>query len=203
MLRTSDTVCIIHKNTISAPFGKMESFKWERKFEGNFFKKDTIQPLNGVLSISKLPFPNRSYWNGVCRELWALSTFSEGQSILFICAVPCKNSIWCKVIFRTYFIVHIQVSFFKEKGKSTYSWSVKISKLICVLLGLHFIVELPNWLWCLAGDSKEQFGKGFFLGFVHKSRPIYINFANIFFYHLISLLIYKSKIFFKRHLEFM
>ena len=49
----------------------LESFMWERKFEKKFFKKSHIQTPNGVLLIFKLPFPNGSYWNGVCRALWA------------------------------------------------------------------------------------------------------------------------------------
>ena len=32
-------------------------------------KRIPIQPLNGVLLICKLIFPNGSYCNGVCREL--------------------------------------------------------------------------------------------------------------------------------------
>ena len=51
----------------------LESFMWERKFEKKFFKKSHIQTPNGVLLIFKLPFPNGSYRNGVCRALWALS----------------------------------------------------------------------------------------------------------------------------------
>ena len=49
----------------------LESFMWERKFKKNIFKKSPIQPPNGVLLIFKLPFPNGSYRNGVCRALWA------------------------------------------------------------------------------------------------------------------------------------
>ena len=43
-------------------------------FERKFFKKSPVQPPNGVLLIFKLPFPNGSYRNGVCRALWAIST---------------------------------------------------------------------------------------------------------------------------------
>ena len=50
----------------------LESFIWERKFEKKFFKKSHIQTPNGVLFIFKLPFPNGSYRNGVCRALWAM-----------------------------------------------------------------------------------------------------------------------------------
>jgi len=50
----------------------LESFMWERKFEKNFFKKNPIQPPNGALLIFKLPFPNGSYCNEVCRALWAM-----------------------------------------------------------------------------------------------------------------------------------
>ena len=49
----------------------LESFMWEQKFEKKFFKKSHIQTPNGVLLIFKLPFPNGSYRNGVCRALWA------------------------------------------------------------------------------------------------------------------------------------
>ena len=51
----------------------LKSFMWERKFEKKFFKKSHIQTPNGVLLIFKLPFPNGSYRNGVCRALWAIS----------------------------------------------------------------------------------------------------------------------------------
>ena len=69
LLRTSVTACTIDKNTFSAPFGifyvKMEI--WIEIFQKMFF----TTPPNGVLSICKLPFPNGSYCNGVCRGLWA------------------------------------------------------------------------------------------------------------------------------------
>ena len=46
---------------------------YKRKFKNKFFKKDPIlQPLNGVLPICKLLFPNGSYCNGICRALWAV-----------------------------------------------------------------------------------------------------------------------------------
>ena len=41
--------------------------------ERMFFKKNLIQPPNGVLPIYKPKFPNGSYRNGVCIALWALS----------------------------------------------------------------------------------------------------------------------------------
>ena len=49
-----------------------ESFIWERKFEKRFIKEYPIHSPNGVLPICKLPFPNGSYRNGVCRGLWAI-----------------------------------------------------------------------------------------------------------------------------------
>ena len=49
----------------------MESFMLERIFEKKISKKSHIQTPNGVLLIFKLPFPNGSYLNGVCRALWA------------------------------------------------------------------------------------------------------------------------------------
>ena len=49
----------------------LESFMWEQKFEKKFFKKSHIQTPNGVVLIFKLPFPNGSYRNWVCRALWA------------------------------------------------------------------------------------------------------------------------------------
>ena len=51
----------------------LESFMWKRKFEKNFFKKNPVKTPNAVLPICKLPFPNGSYCNGVCRALWAMS----------------------------------------------------------------------------------------------------------------------------------
>ena len=60
----------------------LESFMWERKFEKEFFKKSPIQTPNGVLLIFKLPFPNGSYRNRVCRALWALSWSFKKQKIL-------------------------------------------------------------------------------------------------------------------------
>ena len=49
----------------------LESFMCKRKFEKRNLKKYPIQPPNGVLPIGKLPFPNGSYRNGVCKALWA------------------------------------------------------------------------------------------------------------------------------------
>ena len=37
------------------------------------FKKSPIQHPNGAHPICKLPFPNGSYRNGVCRALWAIA----------------------------------------------------------------------------------------------------------------------------------
>ena len=53
---------------------------WERKFEKKFFKKSHVQTPNGVLLIFKLPFPNGSCRNGVCRGLWAKSINSFSLS---------------------------------------------------------------------------------------------------------------------------
>ena len=50
----------------------LESFMCKQKFESKFFIKNPIQSHNGVLPICKLPFPNGSYRNGVCRALWAI-----------------------------------------------------------------------------------------------------------------------------------
>ena len=61
----------------------LESFMWERKFEKKFFKKSHTQTPNGVLLIFKVPFPNGSYRNGVCRALWALCMISEIK-VLFV-----------------------------------------------------------------------------------------------------------------------
>ena len=60
----------------------LESFMLERKFEKKFLKKSPIQHPNGVLPICKLPFPNGSYRNGVCRALWVKSWAST-----YICLV--------------------------------------------------------------------------------------------------------------------
>ena len=70
LLRTSVTPCTIEKKIKFLTH--LESFMWERKFEKKFFKKSPVQPPNGVSFIFKLPFPNGSYRNMVCRALWAL-----------------------------------------------------------------------------------------------------------------------------------
>ena len=70
----------------------LDSFMWEQKFEKKFFKKNPIQPPNGVLSICKLPFPNGSYRNGVCRGLWAISVWSQQLKI-----VPELNRYLCNL----------------------------------------------------------------------------------------------------------
>ena len=62
----------------------LQSFMWKRKFEKTFLKKSLIQPPNGVLSISKPPFLNGSYRNGVWRALWALPSM----------AFPCPTQCW-------------------------------------------------------------------------------------------------------------
>ena len=66
LLRASITACTIDKKHF---LPHLESFMLERKFEKKFFKKNNIQTPNGVLLIFKLPFPNGSYRNGVCRAL--------------------------------------------------------------------------------------------------------------------------------------
>ena len=60
--------CTILKNKFSAPFGifYVRTETWKE----NFKKKNPIQPPNRELLICKLPFPNGSYHNGVCRALW-------------------------------------------------------------------------------------------------------------------------------------
>ena len=50
-------------------------FSRKKKFESKFFKKNPMQLPDRVLPICKLPFPNGSYHNGVCRELWAYSVY--------------------------------------------------------------------------------------------------------------------------------
>ena len=70
MLRTSVTAFTIDKNTFSAPFG---IFYVRTEIWKEIFQKNHIQTPNGVLLIFKLPFPNGSYCNGVCRALWAMS----------------------------------------------------------------------------------------------------------------------------------
>ena len=40
-------------------------------YEEVYQKKSYTNP-NGVLFVFKLPFPNGSYRNGVCRALWAI-----------------------------------------------------------------------------------------------------------------------------------
>ena len=70
----------------------LESFMWERKFEKKFFKKSHIQTPNGVLLIFKLPFPNGSYRNGVCRALWAMTVnFNFKNLFLLNSFISCKN----------------------------------------------------------------------------------------------------------------
>jgi len=70
LLRTSVTDGTIDKNTFSAPFGifcvRTENWKI-------IFQKQSYRTPHGVLLIFKLPFPNGSYRNGVCRALWAVS----------------------------------------------------------------------------------------------------------------------------------
>ena len=65
----------------------------ERKFEKKFFKKSHIQTPNGVLLIFKLPFPNGSYRNGVCRALltYCLDTFHWPEAL-----VICNHSLHLK-----------------------------------------------------------------------------------------------------------
>ena len=41
------------------------------------FQKNPTQPLNGMLSICKLLFPNGSYHIGACRALWGLSFMDD------------------------------------------------------------------------------------------------------------------------------
>ena len=57
---------------------------YEWKFEKKFFKKSPIQTPYWVLLIFKLPFPNGSHCNGVCRALWA-KFCSELENVLKFC----------------------------------------------------------------------------------------------------------------------
>ena len=57
---------------------------WERKFGKKFSKKSPLLPPNGVLSICKLPFPNGSYRNGVCRGLWAVSYLAQWNLLSYV-----------------------------------------------------------------------------------------------------------------------
>ena len=74
-LRTSFTACTNDKNVFSAPFGifYVKTEIWNKFFQ----KKSPIQFPNGVSLIFKLPFPNGSYRDRVCRALWALSDRSS------------------------------------------------------------------------------------------------------------------------------
>ena len=60
LLRTSVRAFIIHKNIFFAPFGifYMRTEIWKKKFQKISYK---------------IPSPNGSYRNGVCRALWAQS----------------------------------------------------------------------------------------------------------------------------------
>ena len=79
----------------------LESFMWERKFEKKFFKKSHIQTPNGLLLIFKLPFPNGSYCNGVCRALWAWSLFAYEFGNNFT-----PNTLWCTQVVFLFVIEH-------------------------------------------------------------------------------------------------
>ena len=68
LLRTSIKACTVDKNIFSASFGIFLRGNLKRDFP-----KSHIQTPNGVFLISKLPFPNGSYRNAVCRALWAMS----------------------------------------------------------------------------------------------------------------------------------
>ena len=70
LLRTSVTACTIDKNTFSAPIWNL--LCQNGNLNRIFSKKVLYNTINGVLLIFKLPFPNGSYHNGVCRALWAL-----------------------------------------------------------------------------------------------------------------------------------
>ena len=85
----------------------LESFMWEQKFEKNFFKKSPIQTPNGVFFIFKLPFPNGSYRNRVCRALWA---WKHPKLVTACLKLNSKNHIvksfeFCRTVFKTFYVV--------------------------------------------------------------------------------------------------
>ena len=59
----------MHNDIFSAPFG---IFYMRTEISKKKFQKKSYTSPNGVLPICKLPFPNGSYGNGVCRGLWAM-----------------------------------------------------------------------------------------------------------------------------------
>ena len=93
MLRTYVTGCTIHKNTFSAPFG---IFYVKTEIWKETFQKSPLQTSNGVLLIFKLPFPNGSYRNRVCRALWAMSMTVVNLMVLtpFLYSCYCASSQW-------------------------------------------------------------------------------------------------------------
>ena len=96
LMRTSVTACTIDKIHF---LPHLESFMWERKFEKNFFEKSHIQDTNGLLLIFKLPFPNRSYCNGVCKAALL-------RLLMFMNYLPERqHNFWILVLNWTFWII--------------------------------------------------------------------------------------------------
>ena len=84
----------------------LESLYGNGNLKKGISKKYPIQPPNAVPSISKLPFPNGSYRNGVCRALWALYSINLQAQLL-------NNQFSSKMMSFALFVPSI--NFFKQK----------------------------------------------------------------------------------------
>ena len=94
----------------------LESYMLEWKFDNKFFKKSSIKHPNGVLLIFKLPFPNGSYRNRVCRALWVLSV----HHVLF-CPSAKEMSDWFQLFIA--FLYFLEVAGLKTWSKFLLIWS--------------------------------------------------------------------------------
>ena len=121
----------------------LESFMSKRKFESKFFKKNPIQPPNGVLPICKLPFSNGSYPNnGLQSTLGIVSSINH----------------WS---YPRYFFFHTSWSSVCQNGpkfscnnsEPLYIYTIKVLAILSLIRQLFNILQKVSSFSCKTGLS--------------------------------------------------
>ena len=177
-MRTSVTACSIDKkNTFSAPFG---IFYVRTEIWKETFQKNHLQIPNGVHLVFKLPFPNGSYRNGVCKALWAkgvirgiFSSFSRTECLFagYYC--------WCTTIHWNWDVIFIaegkwvqflygcictafqqtEVESYVSRDISCAQFHPQIAPLFYFLQFCTIRIAFPLKFWSLLNFNREKFYK--------------------------------------------
>ena len=117
----------------------LESFMWEQKFEKKFFKKDPIQPPNGALLIFKLPFPNGSYFNRVCRALRARTDPRLKSRMVTISHLQCICDFHSQVIcnMAKSITTHMQSEICKKRNIIGNHCDLKLHKWKIIIVNIY------------------------------------------------------------------